>query len=320
LQAIGEAREPGSARAGPLSEQDRMTEHAGNVSHGAGGSFRSILVATDLSEDSDTLVHAAAQIASRAGAALHVVHSADVLSAGESGSGGSFAERVAAAEGEVDRQIRRVVPPALSANRHVGASAPDRTIMEQAERVAADLIVLGPHVRGTSGGRLLGTTAEQVLAGAGVPCLVVRMPVPVPSRHVTAAVDPGHRVSSVLDTAIRWTLLFGDAERSGRPPRLAALYITGNREDGPPPSLTEALRDAVSRSGAGARVDAGVELRGTDVVESIVLFAEVEGTDLLVLSTRNRGMLGRALLGSVSAEVTRRAPCNVLLVPPGTED
>lgn len=297
-----------------------MTEHAGNVSHGAGGSFRSILVATDLSEDSDILVHAAAQIASRAGAALHVVHSADVLSADESGSGGTFAERVASAEGAVDQQIGRVVPRDLRVDRHVGASAPDRTIMEEAERVAADLIVLGPHVRGVAPSRLLGTTAEQVLSGAGVPCLVVRFPVPASSRHVTAAVDPGHRVSSVLDAAIRWTLLFGDPESSGRPSRLAALYITGNRQAGPPPALTEALRDALDRSGAGARMDAGVELRGTDVVESIVLYAEVEGSDLLVLSTRNRGMLGRALLGSVSAEVTRRAPCNVLLVPPGTED
>ncbi|HYW08056.1 MAG TPA: universal stress protein [Longimicrobium sp.] len=300
-----------------------MTEHAGSTSHGhpdrPGGSFRSVLVATDLSEDSDLLVHAAAAIASRSGAALHVVHSADVLSAGDTGSGGSFAERVAAAESAVDQQISRVVPPSLQVGRHVGASAPDRTIMEAAERVAADLIVLGPHVRGAAPSRLLGTTAEQVLSGAGVPCLVVRNPLAEMARHVTAAVDPGHVMSSVLDVATRWTLLFSDPENSRRP-TLAALYITGDREDGPPPALTQALRDALDRSGAGTRVDAAVEVRGTHDVESIVLYAEVEATDLLVLSTRSRGVLGRALLGSVSAEVTRRAPCNVLLVPPARED
>ena len=301
-----------------------MTEHLGNASHEnpspPSGSFRSVLVATDLSDDSDLLVQTAAQIASRSGAALHVVHSADVLSAGSLGTSGSFAERVTAAEGEVDRQISRVVPGDVAAQRHVGASAPDRTIMEHAERVAADLIVLGPHVRREAPSRLLGTTAEQVLSGAGVPCLVVRMPVRAPVRHVTAAVDPSHRVSAVLGAAIRWTLLFGDAESSGRPPRLSALYITGNQDDGPPPALTQAVRDALDRSGAGERVDAVVAVRGTHVVESIVLYTEVESSDLLVLSTHNRGMLGRALLGSVSAEVTRRAPCNVLLVPPGTED
>lgn len=297
-----------------------MTEHTGSSSHGhpgrPGGSFRSVLVATDLSEGSDVLVHAAAAIASRSGAALHVVHSADVLSAAPAGTDGSFAARVASAEGVVDQQIGRVVPPGLRVGRHVGASAPDRTIIEQAKAVGADLIVLGPHVRD---GRLLGTTAEQVLSGAGIPCLVVRAPVVVPAWHVTAAVDPRHRVSPVLDAAIRWALLFGDPESSRRPPRLSALYITADRDHGPPPALEQALREAVSRGGAGERVEAAVEVRGTDVVESILLFAEAEACDLLVLSTHNRGLLGRALLGSVSAEVTRRAPCNVLLVPPEAE-
>ena len=292
-----------------------MTEHAGSASHAdRGGSFRSILVATDLSDGSDLLIHAAAEVAGRSGAALHVVHSADVLTAAAPGTGRTFEERVAWGEGAVDRQIGRVVPAGVRVDRHVGASAPDRTIMEQADAVAADLIVLGPHVRGASG-RFLGSTAEQVLGGAGVPCLVVRAPVQVPAHHVTAAVDPRHLVSAVLDAAVRWALLFGESRR----PRLSALYITGDRSGGPPPALTDALRDAVSRGGAGDRVDAAVEVRGTDVVESILLFAEAEASDLLVLSTHNRGMLGRALLGSVSAEVTRRAPCNVLLVPPGAE-
>ena len=285
-----------------------MTEHAGSAS-GRGGSFRSVLVATDLSEGSDLLIHAAAGIAARSGGALHVVHSADVLSAAAPGTGRSFEERVAWAEGAVDQQIGRVIPSGQRVQRHVGASAPDRAIMEQADAVAADLIVLGPHVRGASGG-LLGSTAEQVLSGAGVPCFVVRAPV-APPHHVTAAVDPRHHVSAVLDAAVRWAVLFGDSRR----PRLSALYISGDRA-GPPPALAAALRDAVSRCGAGERVDAAVEVRGTDVVESILLFAEAEASDLLVLSTHNRGMLGRALLGSVSAEVTRRAPCNVLLVPP----
>ena len=298
-----------------------MTEHAGSVPQGTPeprGSFRSIVVATDLSHASDTLVRAAVEIASRSGATLHVVHSADVLSASPSRTGGSFEERVAAAERALEEHMREVVPSTLPLSRHVGASSPDITIMEQADKLAADLIVLGPHVR-REGGGLLGTTAQRVLSSAGAPCLVVRTPVPASLRHVTAAVDPGHRVSDVLDAALRWSLLFGDPAGSGHPPRLRALYVTGDRGAGPPPALDEALRDALARSGAAGQVDAAVEVRGTDVVQSILLYAEAEATDLLAMSTHNRGMLGRALLGSVSAEVTRRAPCNVLLVPPRPE-
>lgn len=270
-----------------------MTE-AGETGSGA---FRSVLVATDLSGGSDLLVQTAAAIAARSGAPLHVVHSV------EDGGGEERARRALAEQG------RRAAP---AAELHVASSAPDRAIAELAEAVRADLIVVGPHVRAAGPG-FLGSTAERVLASAGAPCLVVRVPLTPSARHVVAAVDPGHRMDAVLESAVRWALLFGGAAGV---PHVSALYVTGDRSEGPPPELEGALGRALARCHAGDRVNASVALRGTDVVESIVLYVEVEASDLLVLSTRNRGMLGRALLGSVSAEATRRAPCNVLLVPP----
>jgi len=277
-----------------------MTE-AGETSTLANEGFRSVLVATDLSEGSDLLVHTAAAIAERSGGALHVVHAAE----GDEGE-----ERARHALGE---QARRVAP---AAQLHVASTAPDRAIAERAEAVRADLVVVGPHVRGAGSG-FLGSTAERVLGSAGVPCLVARVPLVPSVRHVVAAVDPAHRLDAVLESAVRWALLFGGAAGV---PHVSALYVTGDRSDGPPPELEGALSLALARCHALDRVNASVALRGTDVVESIVLYVEVEASDLLVLSTRNRGMLGRALLGSVSSEVTRRAPCNVLLVPPPSDD
>lgn len=299
--------------------------HGGAMNHPEGGpegttdtqagAFRSVLVATDLSAESDALVRAGAEIAARSRGALHVVHSADVLSAGHPGKPRSFEERIASAEHALGEQIRRCVPSTVRATHHAGASAPEITIVEQVHRHAADLVVLGPHAGSAAPGRLLGTTAERVLGGAGTPCLVVRNPIPATSHHVAAAVDPKHRVRQVLDAAVRWAIQLGGPADAPRPVRLTALYVTGDRGGDLPATLDRMLRDAVEASGGGGRVDATVEVRGTDVVESIVLFAEAEATDLLVMSTHNRGILGRALLGSVSAAVTRRAPCNVLLVP-----
>ncbi|HLL82435.1 MAG TPA: universal stress protein [Longimicrobium sp.] len=258
--------------------------------------FRSVLVATDLSEGSDLLVHTAAAIAERSGAALHLVHAV------EDAAGEEQARRA------VGEQARRAAP---AAEVHVSHSAPERAISERAEAVRADLIVVGPHVRATGSG-FLGSTAERVLASAGAPCLVVRVPLVPAVRHVVAAVDPGHRMDAALESAVAWALLFGG---EAGVPHVTALYVTGDRSEAPP-ELERALGLAMTRCQAQDRVNASVALRGTDVVESIVLYVEVEASDLLVMSTRNRGMLGRALLGSVSAEVTRRAPCNVLLVPP----
>ncbi len=265
------------------------------------GAFRSVLVATDLSEGSDLFVQTAAAIAARSGAALHLVHAVED-DAGE--------ERARRALGE---QARRAAP---AAELHVASTAPDRAIAERAEAVRADLVVVGPHVRGAGSG-LLGSTAERVLGSAGAPCLVVRVPLAPSVRHVVAAVDPGHRMDSVLESAVRWALLFGG---EAGVPHVTALYVTGDRSEGPPAELDGALGLALARCHALGRVHGSVALRGTDVVESIVLYVEVEASDLLVLSTHNRGVLGRALLGSVSAEVTRRAPCNVLLVPPRSDD
>lgn len=277
--------------------------------------FGSIVVGTDLSEGSDALIRAAGQVAAGSAAPLHVVHALDLLP-GAGGSGGTYDEQVRHAERLLDERIRHGVPPGVAVHRHVQGSPPDGLITGWAERVNAGLIVVGPHVRRAGPARLLGSTAERVLGDAKAPCLVVRAPMVVPASHVVAAVDPAHTVGPVLDAAIRWALLLGGAGGPGGAPRVSALYVTGDRHGDPPPALEDALRLALARRGAADRVAARIALRGTDVVESILLFAEAEASDLLVLSTRNRGVVGRALLGSVSAEVTRRAPCNVLLVPP----
>jgi nucleotide-binding universal stress UspA family protein len=269
------------------------------------------VVATDLSDGSDELLRSAAQVAARSAGPLHVVHAVDMVP-----GTGPYDEAVRRAERLLDEQTRAVVPAGVEVHRHVESSPPDRAISEWADRANAGLIVVGPHVRRAGPAGLLGSTAERVLGEARAPCLVVRAPVVAPVSHVVAAVEPAHTLAPVLDAAIQWALLFADAGEGGGVPTVSALYVTGDRHGEPPPALNEALRDALSRADAGNRLTAQLALRGTDVVQSILLFAEVEVSDLLVLSTRNRGVVGRALLGSVSAEVTRRAPCNVLLIPP----
>jgi len=49
--------------------------------------------------------------------------------------------------------------------------------------------------------------------------------------------------------------------------------------------------------------------------EAIVEAARSEAADLIVLGSRPRTNLRRLVLGSVSSEVARRAPCEVLVVP-----
>lgn len=48
--------------------------------------------------------------------------------------------------------------------------------------------------------------------------------------------------------------------------------------------------------------------------EAIVEAARAEHADVLVVGSHGRGTLGRALIGSVSDQVVRHAPCPVLVV------
>jgi universal stress protein A len=50
-----------------------------------------------------------------------------------------------------------------------------------------------------------------------------------------------------------------------------------------------------------------------DPAESIVAAASSEGADLVIVGSHGRGALGRMLLGSVSDQVVRNAPCPVLV-------
>lgn len=54
-----------------------------------------------------------------------------------------------------------------------------------------------------------------------------------------------------------------------------------------------------------------------DAADSILAAAEAEGADLIVMGTRSRGAVGR-FLGSVSAQVLRRATIPVLVVRPAS--
>jgi nucleotide-binding universal stress UspA family protein len=52
-----------------------------------------------------------------------------------------------------------------------------------------------------------------------------------------------------------------------------------------------------------------------DPAESILDASVAEGVDLIMLGSRPRTNLRRLILGSVSSEVTRRARCQVVVVP-----
>ncbi|MBD0291363.1 MAG: universal stress protein [Thermoleophilia bacterium] len=62
-------------------------------------------------------------------------------------------------------------------------------------------------------------------------------------------------------------------------------------------------------------IHAEMKIAHGDPAGEIVAEAEGGRYDAIVTGTRNRGAVGRLLLGSVSSEVAKHAPCPVLVAP-----
>lgn len=76
----------------------------------------------------------------------------------------------------------------------------------------------------------------------------------------------------------------------------------------------EVLREAVARAKKAGATDVQPEPVQGDPVDQIVVSAERHGVDLVVVGNRGLNSLAGRLLGSVPANVSHRAKCDVLIV------
>ncbi len=284
----------------------------------------SVLVASDLSSNSDEVVRSASRLAETAGAELHIVSAYQEFDSGF--RGGSPTEMPDAVRSEVmdalPVQIRRVLDPdsPKPASMCVRFGAPDRVILDRAREVEADLIVLGRHRGSDLSASFLGTTADALVTASPVGCLVLRGAVDVPFRRIGIAVDPARAPSGAFRRSVELLAsVLGDEDSRTAHVTLVHAVPRGSQasaadvEGALEPLLTDARRH--TGDGESPRIDARV-VADSDPAEAIASWGWNEGVDLLVVGTRDRPRVQGGHLGSVSSAVARRARCAVLMVPP----
>jgi nucleotide-binding universal stress UspA family protein len=145
------------------------------------GEIRTILVAVDFSAHSDTAVEKAIDLAKKLGAQLHVVHAFQlpitIVSPYEVAIPDPYLEETRnVARQKLREVVERIRNAGLSAEGHLGEVPAAQTIASVAEKVGADLIVMG--TRGLTGLRhvLLGSVAERTLRLAPCSVLAVKRP------------------------------------------------------------------------------------------------------------------------------------------------
>ncbi|HSC08628.1 MAG TPA: universal stress protein, partial [Steroidobacteraceae bacterium] len=200
-----------------------------------------------------------------------------------------------------------------------GTIAP--TIVEQARRRKADLILIGSRGLSDIKGFLLGSTSRRVASMAGCSLLVVKERLST-LRRVTLAVDDS-RPSRVAAQFLRSHILPESATvtilSSAESPvsDLAARYLSASQISALMQPVIErntrlvnTLRDEFIAEGRTAIIKVHVN----HVIDTIVKDVEADHADLLVVGSRGLTKSERFHLGSVSESLLRHAPCSVLIV------
>lgn len=264
--------------------------------------LKSVLVATDLDASSASALRSAARLAALAEARLHLVHVSD--------------QPVSGAESRLRELFEQTAPDAPGVeSAQVVRGTPAEAIVDAAARVDADVVILGPHRRGTGHTGELGSTAASIVRTAPCPCLVTATELRLPLERVIAAIDLSEGASGVLAVALSWASAL---RPRGGEAWLTALHVTSDSGD----DTVQRVREEVQRARALARGAAFVEIHerlggSSDPAEEILRHAVSDSADLLAVGTRGADQPASDL-GSVSAAVARATPCPLLLVPPAT--
>lgn len=141
------------------------------------GDYNIILLAIDLSHETEEVAAKAVRLAAVHGATLHVLHVIEPLSFAY---GGDIPIDFSGIQEEIQKQAETQLRDFAAqhgipvAQQHLVIGRPESEIHALAERLNADLIVLGSHGRHGLA-LLLGSTANGVLHGARCDVLAVRV-------------------------------------------------------------------------------------------------------------------------------------------------
>jgi nucleotide-binding universal stress UspA family protein len=286
-------------------------------------SIRIIVVGSGTLRGPDPAVAAAADLARRSGARLHVVHAFDLPSPIQAayarelfldaGVLGRYGDEVRAG---METRLRAAVR-GCDAVFHAVEGEPAERIAGLALELEAELVVVGASRGSRIWRQLLGSTAEGVVRRARAPVLVARRPVADPVQRVLFTTDLTEASAGFQRGAARLVrALGGDAA----PVMRCVMAVQSDtmpfdfRADVVLRLAERELRAFLDRSADdGACVEARVRLGGA--AEEILAEAAEWQPDLLVLGAHGERGGYRQLLGRVAGAALRGTTANVLVMP-----
>jgi nucleotide-binding universal stress UspA family protein len=276
--------------------------------------FPKILVCTDGSPDSEGAVTAALHLAKTTGSSVFVLEVLFYLAGYEMQSPDTLAPPV------VNLELMRVQEQAaterleawkaeaakagvtLTPRIRTSPSAYDG-ILEEAEDIRPDLIIMGRHGYTGLTRLLMGSVTARVIGHSPVNVLVVPQGVPLAFERLLIASDGSP------DSEAAWAEALTLARAMGS----ALLGVAVAASDRDIPTATAAVRSLEAAAGeAGLPVETMIPMGRPE--EGIVKAAKLKGVSLIIVGSHGRTGLKRLLMGSVAERVIGLAPCPVLVV------
>ena len=281
--------------------------------------IRTIALATDFSTRSDRALRRATIIAKQMGASLTLVHVID-----DDQPQYLVDAQIQASRSILEESARTVTEfDGVTAHARLVAGDMYSGILQAAEDVSADLIILGPHRRQLRNA-FVGTTAERTIAHSPRPVL---MTAGIPSAPYDRALialdlDEGSKSAALLVGEMG---ILGQAEvvamhafdapalgmmRRGMHERSAVdLYLTGEQRQ-----ASDDFRAFTNDIGLSSTRQILVPISG-NAARTICECAREEEASLIVVATSQRTGIERFMLGSVTQDVLADADRDILVVP-----
>jgi len=276
--------------------------------------FPKVLVCTDGSPDSEGAVTAALQLANTAGSAIFILEVLYYLAGYELQAPDSLAppvvnlELMEAQESAVKERLAArkaeaaAMGVALEPRTRTSSSAYEG-ILEEAEELRPDLIIMGRHGYSGLSRLLMGSVTARVIGHSPCPILVVPQGGALNFQRLLIASD-----GSIFSEAA-WTEALALAKAMGG--SLIGVAVAASDRD--IPVATEVVRNLEAAAAkAGIALDTMIPTGRPE--EGIVKAAEFKQASLIIVGSHGRTGLKRLLMGSVAERVIGHAQCPVLVV------
>lgn len=285
-----------------------------------------LVLATDGSPQADVAARLVGSLRLPAGAVIEIVRVDEPFASDAELPPAAYDALRAAIREEIDKDVaaatRVLTAPGREIRVAVPFARPATAIVDEARRLAADLVVVGSRGRGQLATMVLGSVAAEVIDQAPCPVLVARS---AKLRRVVLADDGSLEATAARDVVASWPLFAGlDVRVVSVAPVPAQVGVGPIRHADASQAYAEAVdalrtlyqkvgsTDALRLTEAGLRARA--EVRCGDPAQEIMDAAVEDEADLIVVGSHGRTGLERLLIGSVARNVVTHAPCSVLVV------